>query len=99
MRVLVTGGAGYIGSTVAQELLAADHNVTIYDSLVHGHGAAVPEGARFVQGDILDSGALDLAFEEGHFDAVMHSLPLSRRANRCVSRVAFSATTSPAART
>ncbi len=72
MNVLVTGGAGYIGSVVADELLKAGHAVTVYDSLVHGHRAAVPAGTRFVQGDILDDSALGRAMAEGRFDAVMH---------------------------
>ena len=72
MNVLVTGGAGYIGSVVANELLKAGHAVTVYDSLVHGHRAAVPAGARFVQGDILDDSALGRAMAGSHFDAVMH---------------------------
>lgn len=72
MNILVTGGAGYIGSVVANELLKAGHAVTVCDSLVHGHRAAVPAGARFVQGDILDDSALGRAMAEGRFDAVMH---------------------------
>ena len=72
MNVLVTGGAGYIGSVVANELLKAGHAVTVYDSLVRGHRAAVPAGARFVQGDILDGSALGQAMAGSRFDAVMH---------------------------
>jgi UDP-glucose 4-epimerase len=72
MNVLVVGGAGYIGSVVSQDLLEAGHAVTVYDSLVHGHRAAVPRAARFVQGDILDQSALDRVFAEGRFDAVLH---------------------------
>ena len=72
MNVLVTGGAGYIGSVVANELLKAGHAITVYDSLVRGHRAAVPAGARFVQGDILNDSALGQAMAEGRFDAVMH---------------------------
>lgn len=72
MRVLVAGGAGYIGSTVAAELLETGHEVTVYDSLVHGHLDAVPAGARFVPGNILDDPTLDRVLAEGRFDAVMH---------------------------
>ncbi len=43
MKVLVTGGAGFIGSTVAEELLSAGHQVVVYDNFVHGHRAAVPQ--------------------------------------------------------
>ena len=50
MRLLVTGGAGYIGSIVAQHLVARGDAVTVLDSLYKGHRAAVPEGAEFVEG-------------------------------------------------
>ncbi|MGD1996675.1 MAG: UDP-glucose 4-epimerase GalE [Anaerolineae bacterium] len=72
MNVLVTGGAGYIGSVVADELLEAGHKVIVYDSLVHGHRAAVPAAARFVEEDILDRAALDRVVGDDCFDAVMH---------------------------
>ena len=72
MKVLVTGGAGYIGSVVADELLRAGHSVTVIDSLVRGHLAAVPADATFVQGDLLDGPVLDRVLTEGRFDAVMH---------------------------
>ena len=54
MHVLVTGGAGYIGSVIAARLLARGHAVTVYDDLSRGHRAAVPDGASFVEGDIRD---------------------------------------------
>jgi UDP-glucose 4-epimerase len=63
MRVLVTGGAGYIGSVVGAELLAAGHEVVVYDNLGKGHREAVPEGARFVQGELADGRALSGALE------------------------------------
>ncbi len=72
MNVLVTGGAGYIGSVVAAELLRAGHAVTVYDNLVHGHLSAVPEQAIFIQGDILDDPTLERVMAGGCFDAVMH---------------------------
>jgi UDP-glucose 4-epimerase len=71
MRLLVTGGAGYIGSIVAQRLVARGDDVTVLDSLFRGHRAAVPEGARFVQADLLDRQALAEAFVGG-YDAVLH---------------------------
>jgi len=46
MRLLVTGGAGYVGSVVAAQLVAAGHEVTVLDDLSTGHGDAVPSGAR-----------------------------------------------------
>ncbi len=61
MNIFVTGGAGYIGSATAEALLKAGHSVTVYDSLVTGHRAAVPEGARFIQADLGDAAALNSA--------------------------------------
>ena len=58
MNILVTGGAGYIGSATAEALIKAGHAVTVYDSLVTGHRAAVPKGASFVEADLGDSRAL-----------------------------------------
>ncbi len=72
MHVLVTGGAGYVGSATAAYFLRAGHRVTVFDSLVKGHRAAVPEGAAFVQGDLGDPGALDVLFQTTAFDAVAH---------------------------
>jgi UDP-glucose 4-epimerase len=72
MHILVTGGAGYIGSATAALFLQAGHQVTVFDSLVRGHREAVPAGANFVQGDISDKGALDTLFQMGNFDAVAH---------------------------
>jgi UDP-glucose 4-epimerase len=72
MNILVTGGAGYIGSATADALLNAGHDVTVYDSLVTGHRAAVPEGATFIQADLSDSHALAEALTKQTFDAVMH---------------------------
>ena len=72
MNILVTGGAGYIGSTVARQLLDAGHRVTVFDNLSSGHRAAVPKTAAFVPGDILDRTALDAVLAGEPFDAVMH---------------------------
>jgi len=58
VRLLVTGGAGYIGSVVAAQLLTAGHEVTVLDDLTSGHEDAVPEGARFVQGHTGDAPAV-----------------------------------------
>lgn len=71
MHVLVVGGAGYIGSVTVAELLAAGHDVTVYDSLVGGHAAAVPPQVQFVVGDVRDQEALGRAFGQGRIDAVM----------------------------
>jgi UDP-glucose 4-epimerase len=72
MHVLVTGGAGYVGSATASYFLAAGHKVTVFDNLSKGHQAAIPAGAAFVKGDLADSGALDILFQTQDFDAVAH---------------------------
>jgi UDP-glucose 4-epimerase len=72
MNIFVTGGAGYIGSATAEALLKAGHDVTVYDSLITGHRAAVPEGASFIQADLSDSHALAEGLTQQSFDAVMH---------------------------
>lgn len=72
MNILVTGGAGYIGSATAEALLKAGHSVTVYDSLITGHRAAVPNGAIFIHADLSDSHTLVETFTKNKFDAVMH---------------------------
>src|SRR5688500_12540041 len=72
MKVLVTGGAGYIGSVVAAELLAGGQEVVVYDNLVKGHREAVPAGALLVRGDILEGERLRRVFTEHHIEAVVH---------------------------
>jgi UDP-glucose 4-epimerase len=76
MKLLVTGGAGYIGSVVASQLLAAGHDVTVLDSLARGHRGAVPEGAGFLEVDLLDEGATTKALGGG-FDGVLHFAALA----------------------
>src|SRR3954451_5461622 len=71
MRLLVTGGAGYIGSVVAQQLVARGDDVTVLDSLFRGHRGAVPEGAAFAEVDLLDADAVADVLERG-FDGVLH---------------------------
>lgn len=70
MRVLVTGGAGYIGSVTVAELLKHGHEVVVYDNLIHGHRAAVPAAAELITGDVADSAKLRSALTG--IDAVMH---------------------------
>jgi len=72
MPVLVTGGAGYIGSVVTEELINDGHEVVVYDNLSKGHRDAVVEGARFVEGDLLDSDKLRQTFNDNQIDAVIH---------------------------
>jgi UDP-glucose 4-epimerase len=71
VKLLVTGGAGYIGSIVAQQLLDAGHEVVVLDNLSRGHREAVPDGARLVEVDLLDSERLGEAVAEG-FDGALH---------------------------
>jgi UDP-glucose 4-epimerase len=72
MTILVTGGAGYIGSVVAEALLDDGNKVVVYDNLVRGHRAAVPPEADFVQADLADREALAAAFRRYDFEAVLH---------------------------
>ena len=72
MRVCVTGGAGYIGSVVAEVLLARGHTVSVYDDLSEGHRDAVPDGARLLEGDLLDGARLEAALREARAEAVVH---------------------------
>lgn len=72
MSILVTGGAGYIGSHTALELIRAGYDVVIADSLVTGHLNAIPKGARFYRGDIRDIDFLNGLFQSESIDAVIH---------------------------
>jgi UDP-glucose 4-epimerase len=67
----VTGGAGYIGGTVAQLLLDHGHEVVIYDNLCHGHRSMVPARAQFIEGELADRAALEKLLHTG-IDGVMH---------------------------
>lgn len=69
-RILVTGGAGFIGSHVSRALLASGRQVTVLDNLSMGRREAVPEGARFVHGDIRDRAAVSDALTD--IDSVIH---------------------------
>ena len=72
MRILVLGGAGYIGSHTALELVKAGNEVVIADNLVTGYRKAIPEGAKFYEGDLRDSDFLDNLFHQEKIDAVIH---------------------------
>jgi UDP-glucose 4-epimerase len=72
MRVLVTGGAGYIGSVVSEQLVNDGHEVVIYDNLSKGHRGAVVEGAHFVQGDLLEADLLRQTLNDNRIEAVIH---------------------------
>ena len=71
-RVLVTGGAGYIGSVVAAQLLERGYDVLVYDNLSHGRRAAVPPAARLVVDDVGNKEGLDQLLRKEPVDAVMH---------------------------
>ena len=77
MRVLVTGGAGYIGSVIVARLTARGHDVVVYDDLSRGHAAAVPEGVPLVRGDVRDTAAVRAALVEGGCEAVVHMAALA----------------------
>ena len=72
MKIFVVGGAGYVGSHCVRRLVAAGHDVTVYDNLSAGHRAAVDPRANFIEGDLGDPVMLDGVFEGGRFDAAMH---------------------------
>ena len=72
MRILVTGGAGYIGSTVVADLLDSGHQVWVLDSLEKGHGEAVAPEAIFTRGILGVPGELEQLMDSVRFDAVMH---------------------------
>lgn len=72
MKLLVTGGAGYIGSHTAHQLIEAGHDVVVLDSLYSGHRWAVHEKAQLIEGDIGDRDLLRKVFSEHKFDGLMH---------------------------
>ena len=72
MKVLVTGGAGYIGSVTSEVLLSRGHDVVVFDNLSQGHRAAVPAAAEWVEGDLSSSQEIREAIGQHRPDAVMH---------------------------
>jgi len=72
MRILVTGGTGYIGGTVTRLLLSGKHSVTIFDNLCHSKRSAAAVGAEFIEGDLADRPLLEETLRDGRFDGVMH---------------------------
>jgi UDP-glucose 4-epimerase len=72
MQVLVTGGAGYIGSHVVDSLVTGGHQVVVFDNLVAGHRQAVHSGATFIEGDLLDLAQVSRVFDQHTFDGVFH---------------------------
>jgi UDP-glucose 4-epimerase len=76
MKLLVTGGAGYVGSIVSRQLLQEGHAVVVLDNLERGHRAAVAPEARLVVADLSDAQAVDALLAEG-FDGVLHFAALA----------------------
>ena len=72
MKILVVGGAGYIGSVCAELLLNEDHEVAIFDNLTEGHRAAIDPRATFIEGDLSDRPSIGAALAKVRPDAVMH---------------------------
>jgi UDP-glucose 4-epimerase len=83
VRVLVTGGAGYIGSVVSEELVNDRHEVVVYDNLVKGHRQAVVAGATFVEGDLLDLATLRQTLCDHRIEAVIHMAAYSLVGESC----------------
>jgi UDP-glucose 4-epimerase len=76
MRILVTGGAGYVGSHCVRRLLAAGHEVVVYDNLERGHREAVPSGL-LVAGDLTEEAKLAALLRDRRIEAVMHFAALA----------------------
>jgi UDP-glucose 4-epimerase len=72
MKILIAGGAGYIGGTVARILLAQGHAITVFDNLCHSRRSAVAENATFIEGDLADRPLIEETLREGRFDGVMN---------------------------
>src|ERR1035437_4349970 len=95
MHILVTGGAGYIGSVSVEAFLAAGHEVTVLDDLSTGHRAAIADGARLELGSYADSTAVAKLLESPQIEAVLQlrpksiaSEPMTDPANDCSGNVA-----------
>lgn len=94
MKILVTGGAGYVGGTVAGELANSGHKIIVFDNLSHGRRDLLPAGVDFVLGDIADRNLLDDIFHEAAasgapFDAVLHFAALIEAGESMVHPEAF----------
>lgn len=83
MQVLVTGGAGYIGSVVTEELVNDGHHVVVYDDLSKGHRDAVVKDAGFVQGNLLDGAKLRQTINDNQIEAVIHMAACSLVGESC----------------
>lgn len=85
MKILVFGGAGYVGSHTVLELIDNGHDVVVADNLVTGYRQALPEKAIFYQGDVRDGDFLNGIFVKEHIDVVIHSIHYSMP-NECAGR-------------
>lgn len=72
MAILATGGAGYIGSHVSHQLMEQGHQLIVLDNLYSGHGWAVPQGAKFIKGDVGDTELVTNLIREYNIDSVVH---------------------------
>lgn len=72
MKVLVTGGAGFIGGVTVRDLIGDGHEVEVFDNLICGHKAIVPEGVKLIEGDLRNYGDIENALKAGGYDAVLH---------------------------
>jgi UDP-glucose 4-epimerase len=77
MRVLVTGGAGYIGSVIVEELVREGHQPVVYDSFVKGHEGALTPGVPYIHGDIRETERLRSSLAEHHTEAIIHMAALA----------------------
>ena len=78
MNILITGGAGYIGSHTANIFLDFGYPVTIIDSLVNGHASLIPKKANFLNCDIADKKKVSSLLEKNKFDIVIHFAGFTR---------------------
>ena len=83
MRVLVTGGAGYIGSVVTEQLVSDGHEVVVYDNLTKGHAQALVSGAEFVEGDLSEGDKLNQTLHDNRIEAVIHMAASSLVGESC----------------
>lgn len=89
MKVLICGGAGYIGSHTVYELIDRGHEVVVFDSLVKGHRAAVHKKAKLYVGDLRDRDAIDTVFAENKIDAVIDFAAFSLVGESCSQPLAY----------
>jgi UDP-glucose 4-epimerase len=72
MRVVVTGGAGYIGATTVQSLIESGHDCVVFDTLSKGHAQAIPDSVQLIEGDVADRPLLENVFREHRPEAILH---------------------------